>query len=104
VSNTRRLKPPDPDEVELAFRDELRKGCPGCGSTTVTAKYRGRWEYTIRCSPDCPSWTGALPGFTGHTIGSEAAKRAGMAYRAIDGTTGGVVLAGRPGGTVGNVF
>jgi hypothetical protein len=79
--------------VELAFRAELEKGCPGCGSTTVTAKFRGRWEYTIRCSPDCPSWTGALSGFTGHTIGLEAAKRAGMTYRAIDGTTGGVVLA-----------
>jgi len=26
-------------------------------------------------------------------IGSEAAKRAGMSYRAIDGTTGGVVVA-----------
>ena len=38
--------------------------------------------------------TGTLGGFTGHTIGAEAARRAGMAYRAIDGTTGGVVLAG----------
>jgi len=94
VSNRRRLPPRAPDEVELAFRDELAKGCPGCGSRTVTAKFRGRWEYMLRCEPDCPSWTGTLGGFTGHTIGAEAARRAGMAYRAIDGTTGGVVLAG----------
>ena len=93
MSNTRRLPPRPPDTIELAFRAELEKGCPGCGSRTVTAKFKGRWEYTIRCREDCPSWTGVLGGFTGHTIGAEAAKRAGLAYRAIDGTTGGVVLA-----------
>jgi hypothetical protein len=59
----------------------------------VTGKFRGRWEFTLRCKPDCPSWTGQLTGFTGHTIGAEAAMRAGMTYRAIDGSTGGVVLA-----------
>ena len=32
VSNTRRLKPRDPDAVEAAFAAELRKGCPHCGS------------------------------------------------------------------------
>jgi len=93
VSNARRLKPRAPDAVELAFRAKLAKGCPACGSRTVTARFRGRWEYTLRCEPDCPSWTGTLGGFTGHTIGSEAAKRAGMSYRAIDGSTGGVVVA-----------
>jgi hypothetical protein len=97
VSNTPRLKPRAPDEDELAFRAELVKGCPGCGSTTVTARWRGVWQYTIHCDPACPSWTGALSGFTGHAIGSEAARRAGMAYRAIDGSTGGVVLAGKAG-------
>jgi ribosomal protein S27AE len=93
VSNTRRLRPRAPDADELAFRAELAKGCPRCGSSAVTARFRGRWEYTLRCRPDCPSWTGALNGFTGHTIGSEAARRAGMFYRAIDGITGGVVVA-----------
>ena len=93
MSNGRRLKPPDPDEVERAFRDELRKGCPGCGSRKVTGRWDGRWRYTLHCEPSCPSWTGELGGFTGHTIGSEAAKRAGMTYRAIDGSTGGVVVA-----------
>ena len=96
MSNTRQLRPRLPDANELAFRAELAKGCPGCGSRTVTAKFRGRWEYTLRCEPDCPSWTGVLhDGFTGHTIASEAAKRAGMSYRAIDGTTGGVIVAAR---------
>ena len=93
MSNTRRLRPRPPDAVELAFRAELEKGCRGCGSTTVTARFRGCWEYTLRCRSDCPSWMGAVSGFTGHTIGFEAARRAGMSYRAIDGTTGGVVVA-----------
>jgi hypothetical protein len=63
----------------------------------VTDKFRGRWEYTLRCRAGCPSWTGQLGGFTGHTIGAEAAQRAGMTYRAIDGMTGGVVVAASPG-------
>jgi hypothetical protein len=97
VSNGRRVKrrPPDPDAVEEAFRAELAKGCPGCGSRTVSGKFRGRWEWTLHCKPDCPSWTGRE--FTGHTIGAEAAKRAGMRYQAIDGTSGGVVVAAQPG-------
>jgi hypothetical protein len=96
VSNSRKLPPRPPDEDELRFRDELRKGCPGCGSTVVTGRFRGRWEYTLRCEAGCPSFR---PGeFTGHAIGSAAAKRAGMAYRAIDGSTGGVVVAASAGG------
>jgi hypothetical protein len=93
VSNTKKLKARPPDEDEARFRDELRKGCPGCGSTTVTGRFRGKWEFTLRCRRDCPSWTGQLSGFTGHSIGAEAARRAGMTYRAIDGTSDGVVLA-----------
>jgi hypothetical protein len=64
----------------------------------VTGKFRGRWEFTLRCKPDCPSWTGAFGGFTGHAIGAAAAERAGMTYRAIDGSSGGVVIAAQPGG------
>jgi len=97
MSNAKRLPPRSPDAVELAFKAELAKGCPGCGSRTVSGKYRGRWEWTIHCKPECPSWTGQLGGFTGHTIGSEAARRAGMTYPAIDGTSGGVVVAAQPG-------
>jgi hypothetical protein len=98
VSNSRRLRPRPPDEDEARFRNELAKGCPGCGSRVVTGKFRGGWEYTLRCDPRCPSWTGRAGGVTGHTIGAEAAKRAGMTYRAIDGTTGGVVIAAQSGG------
>jgi hypothetical protein len=98
VSNSRKLKRlPPPDADERAFRDELRKGCPGCGSRRVLGRWRGRWEFSLLCSRDCPSWTGQVGGFTGHTIGAAAAQRAGMAYRAIDGTTGGVVVAAQPG-------
>ena len=93
VSNGKRLQPRLPDAVELAFKAELAKGCPGCGSRTVTGRFRGRWEWTLHCKPECPSFSGRLGGFTGHTIGAAAAERAGMTYRAIDGTTGGVVLA-----------
>jgi hypothetical protein len=82
------LPPRPPDEFEASFRDELARGCPGCGSTPVTGRFRGRWEFTLRCTPSCPSWTGTLSGFTGHTIGAAAAQRAGMTYRAIDGSTG----------------
>jgi hypothetical protein len=93
MSNRRRLRPRPPDEHEARFRDELRKGCPGCGSQVVTGRFRGRWEYTLRCLPGCPSFTS--PGeFTGHTLGAAAAARSGMTYRAIDGTSGGVVLGG----------
>lgn len=97
MSNTRRMKPRPPDADELAFRDELRKGCPGCGSQVVTARFRGKWEFTLRCEAGCPSFSGAL-GFTGHALGAAAAKRAGMGYRAIDGTAGGVVVAATAGG------
>jgi hypothetical protein len=96
MSNARRLAPRPPDEDEARFRDELRKGCPQCGSRKVSGKFRGRWEYTLHCLPSCPSHARPQDGFSGHTLGAQAAGRAGMSYRAIDGTTGGVVLAGRP--------
>ena len=98
VSNGRRVKrrPPDPDEDERAFRDELRKGCPGCGSRVVTGKFRGRREFTLRCRRGCPSFTGEMGDFNGHTIADQAAKRAGLVYRALDGTSGGVVVAAQP--------
>lgn len=98
MSNTRRVKPRPPDEDEQRFRAELKKGCPGCGSKTVTGRFRGRWEFTLRCREGCPSFTGMPGGFTGHSIGAAAAQRAGMSYRAIDGTTGGVILAAQAAG------
>lgn len=58
---------------------------------------RGRWEFTLRCEPGCPSRHPGPGGFSGHAIASAAAGRARMAYRAIDGTTGGVVVAARAG-------
>lgn len=94
MSNSRKLPPREPDTVELAFKAELEKGCPGCGSRVVTGKFRGRWEYTLRCKPECSSHTGKLGEFTGHSIAAAAAERAGLVYRAVDGTSGGVVLAG----------
>ena len=97
MSARRKLKPRPPDADEAAFRDELRKGCPQCGSRRVSGKFRGRWEWTLHCEPSCASFTGQLGGFTGHSIGAAAAERAGMAYRAIDGTSGGVVIAAQPG-------
>lgn len=98
MSNRPKLRPPPPDADELAFKTELAQGCPRCGSATVTARWRGRWEYTLRCPPECPSHASPRDGFTGHTIAAAAAKRAGMAYRAIDGTSGGVVIAAHAGG------
>jgi hypothetical protein len=97
VSNAKRLKPRLPDADELAFKAELAKGCPGCGSRTVKGQFRGVWEWTLLCKPGCPSFTGAVDGFTGHSIGAAAAARSGMTYRAIDGSTGGVVVAAQPG-------
>ena len=97
MSNGRRLKPREPDEAEAAFRDELRKvGCPHCGSKVVTARFRGRWDYGLRCQAGCPTLTDQL---LAHRVASEAAARAGLSYRAVDSCTGelmGVVLA-RPG-------
>jgi hypothetical protein len=96
VSNTRRLKPRPrpPDEVEAAFRDELRKGCPHCGSRRVTGRIRnGQWDYRLSCAPGCASF--AKPQLA-HAVAARAAERAAAAtgqtlrYEAFDSSTGAV--------------
>jgi hypothetical protein len=106
VSNTRRARPQprEPDEVEAAFAAELKRGCPYCGSRTVTSKFRGGvWDFGLRCEPSCR--THAEP-VLAHRIASEAAKRAAEAcgqklgYRALGDGAGrieGAVIA-RAGG------
>jgi hypothetical protein len=77
VSNTRRLKPREPDAVESAFAAELRKGCPHCGSTRVVGRFHGGpWDYGLRCEEGCR--TLAEPRLA-HRIASEAAERASAA-------------------------
>jgi hypothetical protein len=94
VSNTRRARrqPRPPDEVEAAFRAELRKGCPHCGSRTVTAQFHdGWWDYGLRCEASCRTFREPL---LAHRIASEAAQRAGLAtgqklrYEAFDSSCG----------------
>ena len=92
MSNTRRLKPRDPDEVEPAFAAELRKGCPHCGSTRVVGRFRGGlWDYGLRCEASCRTF--AEPRLA-HRIASDAAERAGLVtgqklrYEAFDGSCG----------------
>jgi len=109
VSNRRHLKARarPPDEVEAAFRTELRKGCPHCGSRRVVGRLRdgrdGLWDYGLRCDPGCRTF--AEPQLA-HAIASAAAERAGLAigtklsYRAFgegSGRVEGAVLA-RSGG------
>ena len=101
MSNARRLKPRPPDEVETAFRDALREGCPHCGSRRVVGRFHdGVWDYGLRCEPGCRTFTEPL---LAHRIASEAAERAGAAaaqklsYRAFDSSTGrveGAIIAG----------
>jgi hypothetical protein len=88
VSNTRRLKPRDPDTVEAAFAAELRKGCPHCGSNVVTGRFHdGWWDYGLRCEPSCRTFAEPL---LAHRIASEAAERVSAAtgvrlsYRAFN--------------------
>jgi hypothetical protein len=88
VSNTRRLKPREPDEVESAFAAELRKGCPHCGSKVVTGRFHdGWWDYGLRCEPSCRTFAEPL---LAHRIASEAAERVSAAtgvrlsYRAFN--------------------
>jgi hypothetical protein len=77
VSNTRRLKPREPDAVESAFAVELRRGCPHCGSTRVTGRFHdGLWDYGLRCESSCRTFTEPL---LAHRIASEAAERASAA-------------------------
>ena len=63
MSNTRRVRPAPrpPDEVETAFRDELRRGCPYCNSRVV--------------KPDCRTHTEQI---LAHRIADEAAQRAAV--------------------------
>jgi hypothetical protein len=90
MSNRAKLKPRPPDADEARFRDELARG-----SRKVSGKFRGRWEFTLHCLPSCPSHTRPADGFSGHSIAASAAEAIGLSYRAIDGTSGGVVLAGQ---------
>jgi ribosomal protein L37AE/L43A len=94
VSNARRLKlkPREPDEIEAAFRDELRKGCPHCRSRQVTGRFRnGVWDYRLSCAPSCRTF--AKPQLA-HRIAAEAAERAAavtgqtLRYEAFDGSAG----------------
>ena len=95
MSNTRRLKlkPREPDEVESAFRDELRgRGCPHCGSRRVVGRFHdGRWDFGMRCEPGCATFT--EPRLT-HRLAAEAAQRAAAAtgqrlrYEAFDSSSG----------------
>ena len=88
MSNTRRLKPRDPDAVEAAFAAELRKGCPHCGSTRVVGRFRsGIWDYGLRCEASCRTFTEPQ---LAHRIAAEAAERVSAAtgirlsYRAFN--------------------
>ena len=96
MSNTRRLKPRPrpPDEVEAAFRDELRKGCPHCGSRRVTGRIRnGQWDYRLSCVPGCRTFSEPQ---LAHRIAAQAAERAAAAtgqrlqYQAFDSSTGAI--------------
>lgn len=94
MSNTRRVKlrPRPPDETEAAFRAELRKGCPHCGSRRVTERFRaGVWDYGLRCEASCRTFTEPQ---LAHRIAAQAAERAGAAlgaplqYQAFDTSSG----------------
>jgi hypothetical protein len=97
-------RPRPPDEVEAAFRAELRKGCPYCGSRTVVGRFRDDvWDYGLRCEPGCRTFTEPV---LAHRIASEAVKAAAatgqpLGYRAFDSSTGrveGAVVGARAGG------
>jgi hypothetical protein len=94
VSNSRHLKakPREPDEIETAFRDELRKGCPHCQSKVVVGRFRGAlWDFGLRCAPGCATLTSPR---LAHRLAAEAAERAAVAtgqrlsYQAFDSSTG----------------
>jgi hypothetical protein len=85
-------KPREPDEVEAAFRDELRKGCPHCQSRRVVGRFRGGvWDFGLRCDLSCRTF--AEPQLA-HRLAAEAAERAALVtgqrlrYEAFDGSTG----------------
>ncbi len=94
MSNARRLRPRPrpPDEAEAAFRAELRKGCPYCGSRKVSGRFHdGTWDYGLLCEPSCRTHAEQ---HLAHRFAGEAASRAGFAtglplcYRAFDDSTG----------------
>ena len=92
MSNRLKLKPREPDEIESAFRDELRKGCPHCQSRRVVGRFHdGRWDFGMRCDPGCRTFTEPR---LAHRLAAEAAERAAAAtgqrlrYEAFDGSTG----------------
>jgi hypothetical protein len=104
VSNTRRAKQPPrpPDEIESAFRNELRRGCPHCGSRQVTGRIRnGMWDYRLSCDPSCPTFTQPQ---LAHAVAARAAERAALVtgqklrYEAFDSSTGRIEGAVRAGG------
>jgi len=99
VSNRLKLKPRPPDEVEAAFRDELRKGCPHCGSRRVVGRFHDtRWDFGLRCEASCKTFTEPR---LAHRLAAEAAERAAAAtgqplrYEAFDNHTGAIVGAVR---------
>jgi hypothetical protein len=89
-----------PDATESAFRAQLRRGCPYCGSRTVTGRFHDSlWDFGLRCNRGCKTF--AEPQLA-HAIASAAAERAGLAigtkltYRAFgegSGQVEGAVLA-----------
>jgi len=105
MSNTRKARPAarPPDDAERAFRDELRKGCPHCGSRVVQGRFRDDlWDFGLRCLPSCPTHTQPV---LAHRIAADAARRAAEAagerlvYQAVDsmsGTVAGVVRGAGP--------
>ena len=104
MSNAKRLKPREPDEVEAAFAAELRRGCPHCGSRRVTGRFRaGVWDYRLSCTPSCRTFTEPQ---LAHRLAVEAAAKTAektgqrLSYRAIDsaGTRGAVVAGALAGG------
>jgi hypothetical protein len=103
VSNRPRLRRP-PNDIEAAFRDALRQGCPHCGSRRVVGQYRGGvWDFGLRCEAACRTF--AEPQLA-HRLAAEAARAASeaagekLSYRAVDACTGAVagVVVGRAGG------
>jgi hypothetical protein len=94
VSNSRHLKAQarPPGEVETAFRDALRAGCPHCGSRQVTGRFRaGVWDYRLSCKPSCRTFS--QPALA-HALAARAAEQAALAtgqklqYQAFDTSAG----------------
>jgi hypothetical protein len=94
MSNKRKARPAPrpPNRVEAAFRDELRKGCPHCGSRRVAGRFRGDvWAYTMACEPGCRTFREPQ---LAHRVAAQAAERAGLdagqrlVYQAVDTSSG----------------